>query len=613
MGTTDLTDPRRNPLEIAAWGVLIALLLLTLIGAFRLDRASLPLLGDEATYAMQASSLVHDFDLTYSRKDYDRFVAEWGVPPQGLILQSRAGSDRLTYGKPPLYALLIAPFVAASPSRGPVVANALLLAAAALLAARALRNHIGGAAPLWVAVWVFASVAFAYVYWGESDLFLFAAVAAGFALVYWGERRYWGKSGRQSDPPPQIYQGEDTEPSRAILVRWLGAGALLGVAAVYRPVYLVLLIPALLAAWETPGGRRGRALSGLVLGAVAIAALSMGIQWLAGGDTTGYGGQRQGIYTREAYPEVSYPAAQWSDQVRHEGNASWLQADAVRPEFNLALLGWNLVYFLAGRDTGVLPYFLPLLLGFLAFRPDRGRWAIPLAVGAAALAFLFLRPFNFTGGGSLGNRYFLPLYPALWFMAARPVKAIWAPIVALLASPFLQPLWTAPTAYPLAETGEYRIVSAFAKKWLPYETTQASVPGEQVSLGNGLWAKLLDHNLYPASKGDALRLVGDAPARILLGSPKRLRGLDVELDKNGPTRLGVGGNELRPVLLEPNGSVVFEIPMTEPKAVHPLWWGTGDYYLYELELRLPGAPTAPVGVRIWAAEEMVQVPWVKVK
>jgi 4-amino-4-deoxy-L-arabinose transferase-like glycosyltransferase len=609
MGTTDLTDLKRSPLEAAAWGVLILLLLLTLIGAARLDRSKLPLIGDEATYAMQASSLVHDFDLTYTRKDYDRFVAQWGVPPQGLILQSRPGSGRLTYGKPPLYALLLAPFVAVSPVRGPLVANALLLAAAALLAARALRNHIGGSAPLWVSAWIFASVAFAYVFWGESDLFLFAAVASGFALVYWGDRRYF----RKGDPPPSIYQGEDTEPSRAFVLRWLGAGALLGVAFLYRPVYLVLLIPALLAAWETPAGRRGRALSGLLLGALVIAALSMGLQWIAGGDATGYGGQRQGIYTNNAYPEVSYPAARWSDQIRREGNASWLQADAVKPEFNLKLLGWNLLYSLIGRNVGILPYFLPLLLGFLAFRPERGRWAIPLAVAAAVLAFLVLRPFNFYGGGPLGNRYFLPLYPALWFMAARPVKAVWAPILALLASPFLQPLWTAPTAYPLAESGDYRLVSSFAQKWLPYETTQAGVPGQQVAVGNGLWVKLLDHNLWPAGKGDALRIAGDAPAHLLLGSPKRLKGLNVELDKNAPSHLRIGDNDLRPVLLEPNGSVVFEIAMEEPKAMHPLWWGAGDYYLYDLEMQLPGAKTVPIGVRVWAAEELIQVPWMKVK
>jgi hypothetical protein len=602
-------SPRRTPLEIACWSVLGLLLLLTLIGAARLDRAQLPLLGDEATYAMQASSLVHDFDLTYTRQDYDRFVADWGVPPDGLILQSRPGSARLVYAKPPLYALVLAPFVALAPVRGPVIANALLLAAAALLAARALRGRLGPAAPLWVAAFVYASVAFAYVFWGESDLFVFAAVAAGFALVYGDDRG----SRRAGEPPPQIYEGEDTAPPRAFLLRWLAAGALLGVAVVYRPVYLVLLIPAFLAARETPPDRRLRAVNGLAAGALAILVLSMGVQWLGGGDPTGYGGQRQGIYGSQSYPDVQVPAARWTERVARQGSSSWLQAAAVRPELNVKLAGWNVFYALVGRNVGILPYFLPLLLGFLAFQGDRGRWAIPLAVALAMLAFLVIRPFNFTGGGPLANRYFLPLYPALWFVAARRAQALWAPVFALLAAPFLLPLWKAPAAYPVADDGGYRMVSPFARKWLPYETTQASAPGQQVAVGYGLWVKLLDHSIWPSGQENALRIAGSAPAHLLLGSPKRLKGLDVELDKNGPSHLRIGDNDLRPVILKPDGSVVFEIAMGEPRAVHPLWWEAGDYYLYDLEMQLPGARTVPIGMRMWATEGMVQTPWMKVK
>ncbi|HEX4498165.1 MAG TPA: hypothetical protein VIE43_20990 [Thermoanaerobaculia bacterium] len=602
-------SPRRTPLEIACWSVLGLLLLLTLIGAARLDRAQLPLLGDEATYAMQASSLVHDFDLTYTRQDYDRFVADWGVPPDGLILQSRPGSARLVYAKPPLYALVLAPFVALAPVRGPVIANALLLAAAALLAARALRGRLGPAAPLWVAAFVYASVAFAYVFWGESDLFVFAAVAAGFALVYGDDRG----SRRAGEPPPQIYEGEDTAPPRAFLLRWLAAGALLGVAVVYRPVYLVLLIPAFLAAREAPPDRRLRAVNGLAAGALAILVLSMGVQWLGGGDPTGYGGQRQGIYGSQSYPDVQVPAARWTERVARQGSSSWLQAAAVRPELNVKLAGWNVFYALVGRNVGILPYFLPLLLGFLAFQGDRGRWAIPLAVALAMLAFLVIRPFNFTGGGPLANRYFLPLYPALWFVAARRAQALWAPVFALLAAPFLLPLWKAPAAYPVADDGGYRMVSPFARKWLPYETTQASAPGQQVAVGYGLWVKLLDHSIWPSGQENALRIAGSAPAHLLLGSPKRLKGLDVELDKNGPSHLRIGDNDLRPVILKPDGSVVFEIAMGEPRAVHPLWWEAGDYYLYDLEMQLPGARTVPIGMRMWATEGMVQTPWMKVK
>ncbi|HEX6865164.1 MAG TPA: hypothetical protein VF414_20205, partial [Thermoanaerobaculia bacterium] len=134
---------KRSGMETAGWAVLGLLLLATLIGAVRLDRSTLPLRGDQATYAMQAASLAWDFDLAYTKEDYDRFVASWGVPPAGLILQGRPGSDRLVFAKPPLYALVTAPFVRVSPVRGGVVANALLLAAASLMAAFALRKRLG--------------------------------------------------------------------------------------------------------------------------------------------------------------------------------------------------------------------------------------------------------------------------------------------------------------------------------------------------------------------------------------------------------------------------------------------------------------------------------------
>jgi hypothetical protein len=575
-----------------------------LVAAVRLDRARLPLLGDEATYAMQAESLIRDFDLAYTRADYDRFVSRWGVPPTGLILQSREGSDKLVYGKPPLYALVIAPFSLAAPVRGPVIANALLFAAAGLLAARALRRRIGGIAPLWTAVLLFASVAFTYIFWGEADLFLFAAVAAGYALAYWGDRRY----SRGEDEMPQIYQGEDTEPARGFLLRWLGAGAFLGIAAVYRPVYLALLVPALLSAWASPRGRQGKAVAGFVLGALLVAGLSTGMQRLAGGDPTGYGGRRQGIYANDQFPEVQVPAASWSGRVEKEGNASWLQKEAVRPQLNAGLLAWNAIYFLSGRNVGVLPYFLPLILGFLAFQGDRGRWAIPLAVAAAALAFLLLRPFNFYGGDPLGNRYFLPLYPALWFLAARPVRVAWAAAVALIASLFLVPVWRNPDGYPLQENGEYRHVSDLARRWLPYETTQASAPGQQVAVGNGLWVKLLDHNVWTAGRSNRLRILGGSRTELLIGSPQPLDSIHVELDDKAPSRLYARGQELRPLLLKADGSVLFQVPLGRASAVHPLIWGPYDYHLYRVDLQLPGGPAAPVGLRILPPRDLIHNP-----
>jgi hypothetical protein len=582
------------------WSVLGLLLLATLAGVCRFDRAGRPsLVGDEATYAMQAASLAWDFDLRYSRADFDRFVTQWGGPPDGLILQSRDNGAHLAYGKPFLYALAISPFVRFAPVKGGLIANLLFLAAAAVLAARALQRRIGAAAPLWVAVFLFASVSFGYVFWVHADLFQLATVAAGLALVY-GERR--GASG----PAPDVWEGPP--PERRAFGRFFLAGLLLAVSGAFRPFYLALLLPAGLAAWGAE--RRRAALGGLLTGAAALLLVTSLVQWAAGGTWSGYGGQRQGFYPRTGYPEVDFPASQWDASLQKWGNTAWIQDGGIEPSFDPGLLGWNAAYFLIGRNVGVLPYFLPLLLGFAAWRGERGRWAIPLAVAAAVLCFFVVRPFNFYGGGgAIANRYFLPLYPALWFVAARPVRkglgTLAAVLVAACAAPFLLPLWRHPSAFPIGEDGRYAHVSAFAEKWLPYETTQSHIPGGQDVAMNGLWLKMLNHNVYRTDE-TRLRLVGDTRGELLVGSPHPLERVYVELGPEAPVKLDVGERELRPSLLRPDGSITFDVPLGAPRAVHPMWWTWDDYYLYELDLRLPGAPLVPISLRIEPAQDLIQ-------
>src|SRR3954454_17909619 len=107
----------------ASWALLSLLLTATLVGALTFDRRSWPgLVGDEATYLMQAQSLAWDFDLRYSRRRYDRLVEQRGTKPDGLILQSGDGGRTLVYAKLASYALWIAPFLRLSPARGAAVA-----------------------------------------------------------------------------------------------------------------------------------------------------------------------------------------------------------------------------------------------------------------------------------------------------------------------------------------------------------------------------------------------------------------------------------------------------------------------------------------------------------
>ena len=539
----------RTRVEILGWVVLGAALLATLAGAFLAKPRVLE--GEEPTYVLQASSVAGDFDLAYTEEDYRRFREGWGERPGGLDLDSRDGGKTQVYRKPFPYALVAAPFAALSPVRGLWIANALLLAVAALAAARTLLRHLGETAPLAVAAFVFASIAFAWVFRSTADVFLLAMVALGFALIY-------GDRGRE-DTLPQVYEGPRSW-SWALFARWAAAGALLAIPAAYRLPYLFLLLPAIAAARSLPARFRRPALVGLEAGVLALLAATMLVHQTAGGE------------------------ALWS--LRGLG----LQLDPV-------LFGWNALYLLVGRHVGVLPYFLPLLLGLLAFRGERGRWALLGGVGLAALAFLLTSPFGFYGGGApLGNQVFLPLYGALWFLPARPIRAMAVIAVALWAGVFLLPSW-------LAAGASQRVASA-VRGWLPYETTQRDMPGEEVS-EEGLRLKLLNPWVWKAERGRGLRVAGDAPAEILVASRERLETVALDFDRSAPTRLLVNRGELRPSVLRPDGSITFEVPLGGGR-VHPMWWTGDDYHLYELEFRLPGAASTPVGFRVRAARDLIE-------
>lgn len=562
-------------LRTGSWAVLCLLLAATLVGAATLDRRSWPeLMGDEATYLMQAQSLAWDFDLRYSRADYDRFVAQWGRKPDGLILQSSDGGRALLYSKPVSYSFYIAPFLRLSPVRGALVANALLLVLAGIAAARTLERRIGPAAPLWVAAFLFASVAFAYVFWVHSDLFLLCLVALAFALAY----------------------GAVAEEARGrAALRWAGVGILLGLVVMSRPFYAPLLLPAFLA---VPARQRKVGLAALAAGAGAVALSATLFNLVERESWSSYSaGNRRSFYSYTGFPEVDLPPDGFEREIAARGTHSW----TFRVNSDGRQAAWNSLYFLAGRHVGVLPYFLPLALCFLAFRRGEGRWALGLAVAASMALFFAMRPFNFYGGGgAIADRYFLPLYPALWFLAARPARAAWALLAAALAAPFLLPLWSAPRAFPIDPAGGYRYVSDFARRWLPYETTQSHLKpsGREDLVHNALWVKLLTNTLRPEEDGARLVLAAGREGQLLLGSPTPLSGVKLDLSPPLPDRIAFGDVAVAGAVPRPGGGAVYDLRFAGPRAVHRMWWTDGaPWYLYQVRLSREGGDEVSFQIR----------------
>jgi hypothetical protein len=277
--------------------------------------------------------------------------------------------------------------------------------------------------------------------------------------------------------------------------------------------------------------------------------------------------------------------------------------------FEPRVTAWNLAYLFVGRHVGVVPYFLPLLLGVVAYRPTAGRWALLLAAAVGTACFLGVRPFNFYGGGAaLGNRYFLPLFPAFWFLIDRPRRLAWPLVVGALAAPFLWPLWSAPRAYPYTREGGYRWVGEVARRWLPYETTQDHLKpsGREDLVHHGLWVKLLGPEAEPVAGGAWFAARRGGGVEVLVGSARRLQVLELEFAPPGPARLAVDGARLGETTLLPSGGTAFRLRLGRPTARHRMWWSDEVWSLYRLRVHLPPATgaAAPLRFRLLPAEDL---------
>ena len=550
---------------------LFLLSVMVFLGALTFNRLEWPsFVGDEATYLMAGESLAWDLDLSFDAEDYQRFLGHWDREPEGLILLSGDEGQHISFGKPFFYPLVIAPFQRLSPLRGPFIANALILILAGIMTGRSLSARLGGVAWLWVAVFLFASVAFAYIFWAHSDLFLMALTAMALSLAFGA---------------PKSPDGNGT------LLRWALVGVLVAIVVFSRPLYLPLLVPVAMA---VPRQRLRRGLVGLLLGVASLLILSVAIHWASGRSVTSYGAQRRGFYSSTGYPGVDFESERWVEKLEELGDAAWVEGQSVSrlPETDASLWAWNSLYFLIGRHVGVLPYFLPLLLGVLGRPRKPAQWALLVAVMACVAGFFLYRPFNFYGGGGVSaKREGLPLYPALWFVGNRAAKVGPALALTALSALFLWPVWSQPRAFPLNEDSTYRYVSATAKKVLPFETTQSHLKpsGRSDVVHNQLWVKSLGPSLLPSRDGRVLRMRADSPGQILIGSGTPLSRLRLETWGPGSETLEVGGGAIVTDTEVVDDIRVLDLELGRRRARHPMWWTWDPFYLYQLNLRVGGS------------------------
>ncbi|HMD36480.1 MAG TPA: hypothetical protein VKH42_15995 [Vicinamibacterales bacterium] len=587
--TAGPSDDRGFPAPPGAAGPIACVafvLALALAVSVDVVRAGYGVKGDEATYVGMALSMAFDHDLTYERRDLERFWGLYQAGPEGIFLKRgkrmRIGlvpsppfvqitklpdtrSDRLYFGKSFVYSAAAAPFVRLLGMNGFFVLHVLMLAVVCACGYRFLAARgRPGPAMFFTLAFLGASVVPAYAVFLTPELFNFTLVFV--AYFFW------------------LYK-ENGEPDS----RWLNgrasdllAAVLLGIAVYSKPINAPLVAPLVLMHWWR---RRWR--TGIVVGGVAVIAASVffGINAIVSGEFNYQGGDRKTFYSApqpNAPPPAGFafdaPDATWEVRGFGEGTDELGAQDSLVPSEMLRLLFINAKYFLFGRHFGFVPYFFPGALALVAWvfsRERRVPWRLLTFLGFAltTLAILIVFPYTWSGGGGPpGNRYFMGVYPVVFFL--MPPTASWAaPLLAwaggalFTAKILFNPFVSAKFTWEITERGPARR--------LPIELTMANdLP---VRLAQPLRAHIpyrrdplmllyfLDTHAFPPEP-DGMWVAGGGRADIIVRTERRLDHFTMTVSSPIATRFTVSaGAASQTIALVPEKRVTFDVAASGTK------------------------------------------------
>jgi hypothetical protein len=555
--------------------------------------------ADGATYYVMTYSLAEDLDLAYRREDLVRVWRDYPSGPEGIFLKrgrvvdvTESGAfpfvtvsthedpdtSRLYFGKAYIFPLFAAPFVWMFGTNGFLALHAVMmtlcfLCGYAVLAARSRPLP----SLIFAGAFLFMSATPVYLVQIMPDFFNMALVL--FAYFFWAYKEVAGP--------------EAVARSRPLGIRWLlsprsdvVAVVLLGIATFSKPpAHVWLLGPLLASALLRRQWRRATTMAGVfALIVVALFAFNVAVtgEWnYQGGDRrTFYSGEGGFPFQTETHGFDVVGLDRATDRVPVEVLTT---REAVFDVFRR-----NLAYFFIGRHHGFAVYYFPGMLALLLFllgTRDRAVWQW-LTLGAALFTAVFLllyMPFTYSGGGGpVGNRYYLGVYPLFLFLVPPLMSATSGVLATGVSALFAAPLVFNPfyAAFHPAEHVKYGVF-----RWLPIELTLVNDLPVNVlptrtrqPLGGTppVFAYFLDDNVYNR-EGDRFWVRGESSADVLLRAPidietaaeapanrsLRISRLDVELQTGPkPNRVTIStGAETRVVDMSAGSQERFELTM----------------------------------------------------
>lgn len=480
--------------------------------AFSLTNTKKGYHSDESTYFAITQSIAFDLDLEYTRKDIHRIrkLVPETAGPQGLFLKKTA-TGRLYYAKSFAYPLFAAPFLLIFKTQGLLIFNGLMLLMLLLMGYRLLKQFTTEEQAFrFSLIFFLASITPIYLWWSTPEIFNCFMIFTGLYLVFYQFKRH---TGLQYLAPVFFSIAVFSKPSNFLPI------------AVFYLIFLVrrqwkkFLIFSMISLFVT---------GGLFV-----------VNRLHTGEFNYQGGNRKSFYNQFPFENRGYT---FDDSRITMSADDYFQRQSFNPEIFIL----NVFYFIFGKFTGIFIYFFPAvyLLAFFWFqKKDPEDIIVLLAIGAGILFYLVITPNNYFGGsGAVGNRYFLSLYPFLFFLGYRnrTFKYAWViPLVTLtlLSGPFVN-------SHRFTKVARWSGLS-FPIKFFPVEKTQyRALPtnenrdafgthfkcGEnryRVYFLNNHFFRIRDYD----KKGNALGFMtlGNRQTDLFIRSPEKARGFEITI------------------------------------------------------------------------------------
>ena len=247
------------------------------------------------------------------------------------------------------------------------------------------------------------------------------------------------------------------------------AAALVGILTFSKPTHALLMFPLVALALGRRQWRHATLMVGtwgLVVGALVSANAAIT------GEFNYQGGDRKTFYSYTGFPFAN-DRETFENIGPVRGREGVVVGDILVNQHTLTVFRHNVVYFVVGRFSGVVPYFFPGVVSALLFLASRGRrpwqWLVVATIVGGGVAMLLLWPFTYSGGGGpVGNRYFLSFYPLFLFLTPA-VSGLASSAVALAVGALFTAQILINPFYASFNPGEHTKVGPL--RWLPIELT----------------------------------------------------------------------------------------------------------------------------------------------